>query len=95
MAPRQGNYAKFPQAKGKKLAVKAAIQGPTLGNATPPIVPEHLGQVHGLGPQAKQFHHPQVRGAHSFGHTAELRHGHLRLSGVTKAHQLGARSKFK
>lgn len=96
MPKRQGIYAEMPLAKSKKLADKNPVgQSPQLGSLIPPTVPEKAGQLHGLGPQVKQFHHPQVKGAHGYGHTASLKHGHLRLSGIAEAHRIGAPKKMK
>ena len=97
MPKKQGIYATQPVAKAKRIAATNPLGSiaPTLGNMPSPMVPQHAGQLHGLGPQAKQFHHPSVRGVHSFGHTADLKQGHLRMSGATNAHRLGAHSKLK
>lgn len=96
MPKRTGIYAQEPVAKASKIADRNPVGGsPQLGGLKSPTVPEKAGQLHGIGPQLKHFHHPSVRGSHSFGHTAELRQGHLRLSGVLGAHQIGKHSKLK
>ena len=61
-----------------------------------------VGHDHGEGCCKAQHHPPihrephkmgpgHVSGSHGFGHGSERRHGHLRLSGHSKAHRIGSR----
>ena len=90
MAERKGIYATQPVVKGKRITTANPVGKVALGSATPTIVPQHAGQIHGLGPVERPFGHPSVKGAHGWGHVAHMKHGHLRLSGFTGAHRLGA-----
>jgi hypothetical protein len=89
MAKDKGLYATEIPAKAKRTAYKNPVGTVQMG-FTPPTVPEHPGQLHGVGPTSHAFGHPSVRGAHGFGHVAHMKHGHLRLSGLESAHRLGA-----
>lgn len=90
MPKRKGIYATQPLAKGKRIAATNPVGSVATGSMTPVIVPQHAGQIHGLGPVERPFGHPSVKGAHGFGHVAHMKHGHLRLSGMESAHRLGA-----
>jgi len=94
MAKGKGLYATEPVAPGKKVANKNPVGSPEpVGNFRSPTVPEHAGQLHGLGPISKPFRQHQVKGAHGYGHVGGQKQGHLRLSGYTDAHRLGANTK--
>ncbi len=95
MAERKGIYATQPVVKGKRITTKNPVGTVQTGSLTPVPVPQHAGQIHGLGPVERPFGHPSVKGAHGWGHVAHLKQGHLRLSGMTSAHRLGASPKGK
>lgn len=89
---RKGLYSTEPVAKQKRIANRNPVGTPTtVGNLTPPTVPQKPGQLHGLGPAAHNFPTRKVKGSHGFGHIAT--HGHLRLSGYTNAHRVGGPNK--
>lgn len=89
MPKKSGIYSKLPVAPSKRIAETNPVGKPPLGNATPPIVPQRPATLHGLGIPSRPFGHPNVKGAHGFGHVARHRSGHLRNSGVPTAHQVG------
>lgn len=89
ISKRSSPYSSTPVVPAKKIAGKNPVPGPALGGATPTIVPTKIAFIHGFGPEARPFRHPSVHGAHGWGHVAKERHGHLRVSGNPRAHQLG------
>jgi hypothetical protein len=88
---KKGLYATEPVAKQKRIANRNPVGTPTVGNLTPPTVPQKPAELHGIGPVAHSFPTHHVKGAHGFGHIAK--HGSLRLSGDTNAHRIGGSNK--
>ena len=74
-------YASVPHAPANKIADKPNVQNASLGNAGTPTVP--------FAPTPPAFGKPPIGGAHGYGHGPHQRSGHLRLSGLEKAHSFG------
>ncbi len=90
MPRKKGFYSQTPAVSKKVMAGENPIAGPELGAMTPPTVPQrHEGATHAFGPQIHQVRPPSVKGAHGWGHLPHEKKGHLRMSGSSKAHQVG------
>ncbi len=70
-------YTTTPVAPAKKLALRPLVQNAALSTSTTSKVVPGKGMMAGGK-------------AHGFGHSAGLRKGHLRHSGVSGAHRVGA-----
>jgi hypothetical protein len=91
MKQKKSQYADVPAVPPKKVAGKNPVGAVGLGVIVPRMVPETGGISHGFGPQAHQFGTPHIPGSHGYGHPHHARKGHLRMSGSTKAHRIGAK----
>lgn len=85
-----GFYDTEPHAPKEKIADKVPIQNASLGNDVPNIVPKTPGRFPGVSGEAHKFKGP-VGVSHGYGHAAHQRQGHLRMSGVPKAHRIGGK----
>lgn len=90
---KKGLYAIEPVVKAKKVANRNPVGGPNVSNIVSPTVPEKPATLNGLGPVAHTFPAHHVKGSHGFGHLGHQKAGHLRLSGLTNAHQIGGANK--
>lgn len=87
VASKKPFYASTPAVPAKKIAGTAPVgKVETPGGFKPPTVPLHPGRVRALGPVLRQPH-PR---SHGYGHKTHQIQGALRLSGVPKAHKVGA-----
>lgn len=78
------DYDRKTHAEGGKSEPVAGYDDSARGNPVG-MAEHHVGTGHGGEPH--QF--PKASGAHSFGHPAHVRSGHLRNSGHSGAHRIG------
>ncbi len=85
-----GFYDTEPHAPSNKITKRKLVQGNTLGDAAPAMVPSNPGRSSGLGGAPHSFKAPHG-GGHGYGHNVINRLGSLRMSGHPGAHKIGKR----